>query len=220
MKAVHLVCLWNHKITFVWWIEQFEIPVLFSLFVLFFTQICQKLSEDIIIWTIHMPLLISSIKQSLYAEHVLMMFFLCTMLMFVSIFRTSLLDQYRPKLLKGELWLYRQSVCFVFVSMEKNKMVLSCWLKQWCWSCLSHCCSLTALMSLLRSPSLYLLLPWAHISEWSHTGSASSMGPVVSTLTMQTLSETLLTGHTVSMTIAALPQYTCGVFPDYSVLLA
>ncbi len=46
---------------------------------------------------------------------------LCTMLMFVSVFRTSLLDQYRPKLLKGELWLYRQSVCFVYVSMEKKQ---------------------------------------------------------------------------------------------------
>lgn len=147
------------------------------------------------------------------------------MLMFVSVFRTSLLDQYRTKFLKGELCLYHQSVCFVCASMKKKKqgvwpLVLSCWLKQRCWSCLSHCCSLTALMSLLRSPSLYLLLPWAHISEWSHTGSASSMGPVVSTLTMQTLSETLLTGHTVSMTIAALLQNTCGVFPDYSVRLA
>ncbi len=101
-------------------------PVLFSLFVLFFTQICQMLSEDIIIWAIHMPLLISSIKQSLYAEHVLM-------LMFVSVFRTSLLDQYRSKLLKGKLCLYRQSVCFVCVSMNKKQgvwpLVLSGWLK-------------------------------------------------------------------------------------------
>jgi len=62
-------------------------------------------------------------------------------------------------------------------------------------------------MSLLRSPTLYPTLPCAHISEWSHTGSASSMGPVVSTLTMQMLSEPLSIGHMVSMTIAALPQW-------------
>lgn len=105
----------------------------------------------------------------------------------------------------------------------------------WVWFCMSWVCTLVCLESgfvllteaaMLKLKSFSLLLsdsfdesleepfslpaPPLCTYKWVEPYWLSQlycMGPVVSTLTMQMLSEPLLTGHMVSMTIPALPQW-------------